>query len=388
MEISASRLRNNLEAIRAAAGDGANLVAVIKADAYGHGAELIAPVLREAGATWLGVADVDEGEGVRHALGKHDAQILIMSGMEPGDADRILKHRLTPVVWTPTHVQALETAAERVGRRVAVHLEIDSGMARQGAAPGTELEQVVDALHRSKWLRLEGAFSHLSASEVRHGEQTIGQLKQVQRAFDLLKTEDGEILIPEWIHLANSSALDEGSTTEWVHHIGAAMRAGVLARSGIALYGYCLEIENEGGGPKVAGDLRRKLQPVLTWKTHVIATREIAAGQAVGYGGTFVAERPMRLALLPVGYSDGFRRHASSGVGNGWVRIAGERAFVVGRVSMNLTVVDVTGIPGASEGAEVTLLGDGVDADDHARWCGTISYEILCGIRAKRRLVE
>ena len=392
VEISESRLRSNLAAIRAVAGEGANVLAVIKADGYGHGAELLASVLVDAGVTWLGVADAEEGARIRRALGKHDAHILVMCGIEPGDAECIVDRRLTPVVWTPAHVQALETAAERAGRRVAVHLEIDSGMARQGAAPGAELERVVDALHRSKWLRMEGVFSHLSSSEVCNGHETAAQLERLQRAFDLLKTEDGEILLPEWIHLANSSALDEGSTTEWVHHIGNAMRAGVLVRPGIALYGYCLELETENGGllrpAKPIGELCRQLQPVLEWKTHVLATREIAPGQTVGYGATFVAERPMRLALLPVGYSDGFRREASSSIGNGWVRIAGQRAPVVGRVSMNLTVVDVTEIADATEGSEVTLLGEGVTAEDHARWCQTISYEILCGIRAERRLVE
>jgi alanine racemase len=295
-------------------------------------------------------------------------------------------------VWTPSHVQRLEAAAERAGRRVAVHLEIDSGMARQGAAPGAELEPLVAALHRAKWLRLEGVFSHLSTSEVRHGERTAMQLERLQHAFDLLKTADGEVLMPEWIHLANSSALDEGSTTAWMRRIGAALRANVLVRPGLALYGYCLRIEEENGGGLsgslgAKGELCHRIQPVLTWKTRVIATREIAPGETVGYGSTFVAGRPMRLALLPVGYADGFRREASSGIGDGWVTIAGQHAPVVGRVSMNLIVVDVTEIAEATEGVEVTLLGEGVSAEDHARWCGTIPYEILCGIRSERRLV-
>lgn len=392
IEISESRLRDNVSAIRAAAGEKADVLAVIKADGYGHGAELIAPVLVDAGVTWLGAGDVDEGARVRRALGSHDAHVLVMCGMEPGDAGRIVEHRLTPVVWTPSHVEALEAAAERAGRRVAVHLEIDSGMARQGASPGAELERVVAALHRSKWLRLEGVFSHLSSSEVRHGEHTAMQLERLQHAFDLLKTEDGEVLIPEWIHLANSSALDEGSTTEWMRRIGEAMRAGVLVRPGLAIYGYCLQIENENGSglPQSSGahgELCHQIQPVLNWKTRVVATREIEMGQAVGYGATFVADHPMRLALLPVGYADGFRREASSGIGDGWVRIAGQRAAVVGRVSMNLTVVDVTEIAEAAEGVEVTLLGEGVTAEDHARWCGTIPYEILCGLRSERRLI-
>ncbi len=392
IEISESRLRDNVSAIRAAAGEKADVLAVIKADGYGHGAELIAPVLVDAGVTWLGVGDVDEGARVRRALGKHDAHVVVMCGMEPRDADSIVEHRLTPVVWTPSHVQALETAAERAGRRIAVHLEIDSGMARQGAAPGAELERVVAALQHSNWLSPEGVFSHLSSSEVRHGEHTAMQLERLQHAFGLLETEDGEVLMPEWIHLANSSALDEGSTTAWMRRIGEGMGASVLVRPGLALYGYCLQLESENGGglsqsSHAHGELCRQIHPVLTWKTRIIATREIAAGQTVGYGATFVAERPMRLALIPVGYADGLRREASSGIGDGWVRIAGRRAAVVGRVSMNLTVVDVTGIAEAVEGVEVTLLGEGVTAEDHARWCGTIPYEILCGLRSVRRLI-
>ena len=393
IEISESRLRDNISSIRTAAGEGANVLGVIKANGYGHGAELIAPVLVDSGVTWLGVNDVDEGARVRRAIGKHDAHILVMCGIEPEDADRIVEHRLTPVVWTPSHVEALDVAAERAGRRVAVHLEIDSGMARQGAAPGAELERVVAALHRSKWLRLEGVFSHLSSSEMRRGEHTAIQMEKLQRAFDRLKTEDGEVLMPEWIHLANSSALDEGSTTAWMRRIGTAMRANVLVRPGLALYGYCLEIGDENGGglsasaERAGGELCHKLKPVLEWKTRIIGTREIVPGQTVGYGATFVAERPMRLALLPVGYADGFRREASSSIGNGWVRIAGKRAPVVGRVSMNLTVVDATVIAEAVEGAEVSLLGEGVTAEDHARWSATIPYEILCGIRAAQRLI-
>ena len=124
------------------------------------------------------------------------------------------------------------------------------------------------------------------------------------------------------------------------------------------------------------------MKPVLTWKTRVIGLREIGVGETVGYGATFTAKSLMSLALLPVGYADGLRRGASSGVGDGWVMVGGRRAAVVGRVSMNLVVVDVTDMAGVAVGDEVVVLGEGVTADDHARWSGTISYEILCGIRA------
>jgi alanine racemase len=263
-------------------------------------------------------------------------------------------------------------------------------MARQGAALGAELHSVTVALRRTKWLRMEGVFSHLGSSEMRDGKNTAAQLKKLHEALGSIFSE-GE-LMPEFLHLANSSALDEGSTTEWMQRRANEISASVLVRPGLALYGYCLQLQNENvdgvqqsSGSR--GELCAEIQPVLTWKTRIIAIREIAPGQTVGYGATFVAERPMRLALLPVGYADGFRREGSSGIGDGWVRIAGQRAPVVGRVSMNLTVVDVTQIAEAVEGAEVTLLGEGVSAEDHARWAETIPYEILCGIRAVRRLI-
>lgn len=387
VEISQAKLRANVAAVRAAAGEGTELLAVIKADGYGHGAELLAPVLVEAGVIWLGVGDVDEGARVRQAVSAQNARILIMCGLEPDDAAAVIEHSLTPVVWTPAHIEALESAAERADVRVAVHLEIDSGMARQGAAPGEDLAAFLVALERSKRIRLEGVFSHLSSSEVRNGDQTARQLENLERALDQLYSSSEDPPLPEWLHLANSSALDEGSTMERQRRIAEDIGASLLVRPGLALYGYCLPLE-EGSSQSVelTGELRPKLQPVLTWKTRILATRNIAAGQTVGYGAAFLAPHPMRLALLPVGYADGLRREASSS--DGWVMIAGQRARVVGRVSMNLTVVDVTEIPEAHEGAEVILLGEGVSAADHARWSGTIPYEILCGIRAQRRLVE
>jgi alanine racemase len=216
--------------------------------------------------------------------------------------------------------------------------------------------------------------SHLSSSEVRGSAVTLAQ---VERFAAGLAQVTAAGLRPELVHLGNSSAVDEASTMGWVRAAAARMGARAMVRTGLAVYGDCLEVD---GGD---GALRGRLLPAMTWKTRVIGIREIEAGATVGYGATFTAERPMRLALLAVGYADGFRREASSGVGDGWVMIGGQRARVVGRVSMNLTTVDVTGIAGVVVGDEVVLLGDGVSAEDHARWCGTIAYEILCGVRGR-----
>lgn len=401
VEVSAERLRANVAAIRQVAGAEAEILAVIKADAYGHGAAVVAPVLAEVGVQWFGVGDVEEGVRLRttfdcedQASGRGDCvHVVVMCGMEAKDAARMLTCFLSPVVWTPQHLDVLEKAAAAAYRRVAVHLEVDSGMARQGARPGAELAALLHRLRSCEWVDCEGVFSHLCASESREprgespGAEPMTRTQEQRFAAALEQVAEAgarrEWVLPEWVHLANSSAVDEGSTGAWVRAAAERIGARVLVRPGLAIYGYCLPLD---GAPGPDGELRARLQPVLEWKTRVIGLREIAAGDTVGYGATFVANRPMRLALLPVGYADGFRREASSGVGDGWVMVARQRAMVVGRVSMNLIVVDVTAIPLVQIGDEVVLLGEGVSAEDHARWCGTIPYEILCGIRAERRL--
>jgi alanine racemase len=376
VEISGSRLIENLRAVRAAAGAGVETLAVVKANAYGHGATAVARALVAGGARWLGVNDIEEGTELRRALGEGSTRLLVMCGMDLADAPGIVAHGLTPVVWTPEHVDAMERAARDAGHRVKVHLEVETGMARQGAGVGAELASVLERLAGSKWLECEGVMSHLACSEVVGSNVTQAQRGRFAQA--LMQVAAAGIR-PELVHLGNSSAVDEGSTMEWLRETAQRMKATPMVRTGLSLYGYCLEME---GANQLQGKLRSRLRPVLTWKTRVTGLRELAAGATVGYGATFTASHPMRLALLPAGYADGFRREASSGAGQGWVVIAGKRAPVVGRVSMNLTTVDVTAIPEAALGSEVVLLGEGVTAEDHALWCGTIPYEILCGIRA------
>jgi alanine racemase len=374
MEISGARLVENLRAVQAVVGAGVETLAVVKANGYGHDAALVAGVLAGAGLRWLGVSDVAEGARVRSVT---DARVLVMCGMELGDAPALVAARLTPVVWTAEHVAAMDAAAEIAGTPVAVHLEIDTGMARQGVVAGPELAKVLERLAGSQWVRCEGVLSHLSSAEVSGSAVTAAQRERFEAALEQVAATG---IRPELVHLGNTSAVDEGSTMEWVRATAARVGARAMVRTGFAVYGHALPVE---GG---AGELISRLKPAEAWKTRVVGLREIEAGATVGYGATFVALVPMRLALLPVGYADGFRREASSGMGGGWVMVAGDRAGVVGRVSMNLTTVDVTGLV-VEVGDEVVLLGDGVSAEDHARWCGTIAYEILCGVRARAVLV-
>ncbi|HEY4359119.1 MAG TPA: alanine racemase [Acidobacteriaceae bacterium] len=377
VEISGERLASNFRAVQTAAGEGVEVLAVIKANAYGHGATLCAPLLVGAGANWLGVSDVEEGIAVRHVLGQDDTRILVMCGMEKDDAAELLAHNLTPVVWAPSHIEALEAAAAGANTRCRVHLEIDSGMSRQGALPGDDLQNIIAALNKSTRVLCEGLMTHLCCSETAGADTTDSQWQQFLLASDMLFVNQ---LMPEFIHICNSSAVDEGAPLKWLRERFDDGDTQLMVRTGFALYGHCLPIDgDEAHAPLLAPELAT----VLTWKTRVIGLRDIAPGTTVGYGATFTAAQPMRLALLPIGYADGFRRAGSSGIGDGWVVIHGMHAPVVGRVSMNLTTVDVTNINDVAEGTEVTLLGEGATAEDHANWSGTIPYDILCGIRAR-----
>ncbi len=373
VEVSGARLVENLRAVQAVVGADVETLAVVKANGYGHDAVLVARVLVEAGVRWLGVSDVEEGARVRAAVGE-GPRLLVMCGMEVADCREVVAQRLTPVVWTVEHVAAMEQAAEEAGHRVRVHLEIDTGMARQGIDLGG-LAEVAERLAGSEWVVCEGVLSHLSSSEEVGSEVTERQRAKFAAALDVVVAMG---VRPDLVHLGNTSGVDEGSTMEWVRWAAERMGARAMVRTGFALYGHCLPLDTGA-----VGALGAQVQPVLTWKTRVIGVREIGTGSTVGYGATFVAKSLMRLALVPVGYADGFRREASSGMGDGWVMVAGQRARVVGRVSMNLTTVDVTDIAKVAVGDEVVLLGDGVSAEEHAGWCGTIAYEILCGIRAK-----
>ena len=370
IEVSEQRLGSNLHAIQAAALD-ATVLAVIKANAYGHGAELCAPILVRAGATWLGVTCASEGARVRKTLRRAglEADILVMSGFLPEDAAPIHQHGLTPVLWTEEQIGWL---SDFPGTRV--HVEVDTGMGRQGVSPGAALEELFAAIDRSG-LVVDGVFTHFCSSERAGEEITARQQERFSRVIGQVQRIG---LRPAWVHAANTSAVDNPVPGgAWLERTAAELGARILVRTGLSLYGYCLPIENSG-----APRLQPALQPVMTWKAHVLAVRNLAQGETVGYNATFTAEQPMRVALLPVGYADGLRRELSSAGGQprAWAMLHGQRAAILGRVSMNLTVVDVSSIPEVRAGDEAVILGDGMTADDHARLAGTIAYEILCGV--------
>jgi alanine racemase len=371
IEISAERLTANYHALQAAAGDATEVLAVVKANAYGHGAGTCSAILAGAGARWLGVTCAEEGVRVRALsnVAKTAVDVLVMSGFLAPDVPLMMEHSLVPVLWTQEHVRWLQAA-----RGTRVHVEIDTAMSRQGVLPGAELAALLDAM-AAAGLVLDGIFTHFASSEEAPSPLTQAQQRRFEQAVAQVR-EAG--LRPAWVHAGNSSTVDNpAQPTPWLAALAATVGARAMVRPGIALYGYCLPIDG-AASPQV----RPHLEQVMTWKARVLSVRDLVAGESVGYNGRYTATAPMRVALLPVGYADGLRRELSSTneKPGGWVMIAGRRAAILGRISMNLTVVDVTAISGVQAGDEAVLLGDGVTADDHARLAGTIAYEILCGI--------
>jgi len=393
VELSSERLAANYRALAEAAGAGVSVLAVIKANGYGHGAALCAPVLVRAGARWLGVTDAAEGAAVLGSLNavKPQPRILVMSGLLAEDAPGIVAHNLTAVVWNVEQMQWLASAALycHARRPLPVHLEIDTGMSRQGVPPGAELDSVLAWLAAHPEISLEGVLTHFASAEVAGSQQTE---RQRERFEDACRAVAAAGLRPVSVHASNTSSIDNPTLPDhhsWLTQLASGLGAQPMVRTGLGLYGYCLPIEcGHGFTGAVAAKLCCKLRPVMTWKTRVIAVRDVDAGEAIGYNGIFVAERPMRIALLPVGYADGLRRELSSGNAcpGGWVMIRGQRAPIVGRISMNLTTVDVTGIRNVSAGDGVIVLGEGITAEEHGRLARTIAYEILCGVRAEPRL--
>lgn len=377
-EISASRLATNFRHTRAAAG--MELLAVIKADAYGHGAELCAPILAGAGAAWLGVTSVEEGVRVKASLGMLPhflmPRILVMCGVWNGEAAVAVEHGLTPVVWEEYQLRLLEEAARKrslAPGSFAIHVEVDTGMARQGVL---DLAAFAALLAEDSPLRIEGVMTHLGSTEEADSPLNHEQMHRFAAQVSASK------LHLDWVHAGNTSGVDAAQILTEIKSIAATCGAQPMARSGLAMYGYALPLTGDAE-PHV----RSALQPVMTWKTRVISLRDVPTGATVGYNATFTAPQPMRLALIPVGYADGLRRELSN---RGHVLVHGQHAKIVGRVSMDLTILDVTNIPGAVIGDEVTLIGDGVPVEEQAALAGTIPYEILCGIsdRVPRMVVE
>lgn len=351
-------LRLNFHAVRAKVGPSVKILSMVKANGYGHGAAAVAKTLAAAGGDAFGVATLEEGLELRRSGIR--LPIVVLAGAYLDQLDELLAYELTPVAYDLSSLQQLDSAAAARGAELGVHLKIDTGMGRLGFL-AAEAHAWIPWIKNLRSLRIEGIFSHFSQAESVDGTYTQRQLRAFNEVLDRLRA--AAIPMP-LVHLANSAAT---ITLPQAHFD--------MVRPGIMLYGVY---------PSAAMAQHIDLKPVLTWKTAVLQLKKVPAGTAISYGQTFVTLRESLIATLPLGYADGYPRALSN---RGQALVRGQRAPIVGRVCMDLTMLDVTDIRNVRQGDEVILLGRQggaeISADEVAGWADTISYEILTSIGAR-----
>ena len=379
-EIDLNAFKHNLGRIRSLLKPQVKIMAVVKADGYGHGAVPCARAALEAGADWLGVAILEEGVELRNS--GIDSPILVMGSIFPDDGKDLVHYDLSTSVSGFALAQALSRQAEKQGKTVGVHIKIDTGMGRLGMRP-EDLPNFVEQAQELKNLRMEGIFTHLSSADEADPEFTLGQLSRLSQAVDSMKSKGIELSM---VHAANSSAILNFPDS----HLD-------MARPGIVLYGTLglggkYSNPNQTASPGVSNLSPRRVvpsvsklalrqEPVMRWKSKILQINKLPKGTPVSYNRKFTTGRESLIATLPVGYGDGLNRALSNNMD---VLVRGQRAPQVGTICMDLCLIDVTDIKGVQCEDEVVLFGqqenETITVDEMSERCGTISYEILCNV--------
>jgi alanine racemase len=378
-EVSASALTHNLRAIRNFVNPPdekrktpRKVLSIVKGNGYGHGGPQVAKILEKAGSDWFGVTCTNEGIDVRKAGVRKP--ILVLTSFWPGEETNLLKYDLTPVVHRCEQLKALDrvTAKRSPRKPVSFHLKIDTGMNRLGIATG-DVECFASQLAKCKHLRLGGVMTHFASSEAfapsPQGQQTLEQEQNFYAALDRLRKLGVDTGI---VHMANSAAIAVRPES-W----------GDMVRPGVILYGY-----HPGYDPpeqRAEAERRLPLKPVMSLRTRVISLRRVPVGGGVGYGAKFTAQRPSVIAVLAAGYGDGIHRSLSNS--RGCVLVRGKLAPIIGIVSMDVTMIDVTDVANVEVGDIVTVYGtDGEHvhpANAVARSIGTVTSDLLCAVTAR-----
>jgi alanine racemase len=348
--IDLDRFERNVDVISRSLPPGARLVAVLKADGYGHGAVELAKRLMADRVAMIAVALLEEALELRRA--GVDLPLFVLGPLSKKQVEIALDNGITIGVVGPEELAFVCEVAR--DRDLGVHLKLDSGMGRMGVLE-SELPRVIEMIRATPRLRIDGIYTHFANADDAADSFTELQIANYDRMLAVLR--EAGIAAPLH-HFANSAATLRGL-----------VRPGDFARVGIALY-----------GPETITIATGTIEPVLRWRTEIMRLKELPAGHAIGYGTTFHTTRSSRIATLPVGYADGYDRLLSN---NAEVIVRGQRAPVVGRVSMDLVTIDVTDIPTTSIGDEVVLLGDGITTEELAKRSQTISYEVFCRISAR-----
>ena len=355
VEIDPGRIVQNFR-ICSSLAPGKRIMAVVKANAYGHGDVEVASALESAGCDFFAVAN--PSEALRLRRGGIRGDILILGFSTPDALPDLIEHNIIQTIVSAEHAEMMKA------RDLRVHFAVDTGMNRIGL-DGEDTDECERTIREySDIFRVEGIFTHLCVAD--EPEEDAFTRRQAE-LFYKLADRISDMRLPS-VHCLNSAGIMRFTDSD----------RGSVARLGIALYGY---------SPDPALALPGGVLPALEWKTRVSTVKTLTPGETVGYGRAYKAESPVRVATLTAGYADGYSRRLSCG--NGYVMINGRKAPVLGRVCMDQTMVDVTGIDGVGPMTEATLIGEGISADDMAALTGTISYEALCGIssRVKRKYI-
>ena len=362
VEISLKQIVENFRAVREVVGPDVEVMPVVKADAYRHGAVEVSRALVGAGARWLAVSNVEEGAILRDR--GITARVLVMADFLPAERAGLLDYNLTPVIHSLGDVAEWDRLVSARGITADYHLKIDSGMGRLGTR-GTASE-IVAAVGAAKHVRLEGLMTHFASAANYASTQTEEQVHVFQDICSELARRGVQ---PPILHLASSTPVAYGRRDAWQR----------MVRPGHAIYGYVSQVAKGTAPPPLL-----EVRPALAWKTAVLAVKDLPAGALVGYGGMYRTTQPTRIAVLAAGYADGIPHRLSN---KGRVIVKGHFAPIIGAVSMDLTTIDITHCPPIITGDAVTLLGSegsvSIDAQQIARVAGTISYSVLCGIHAR-----
>jgi alanine racemase len=361
VEVSRAQIAANYHAVRKVVGAGVEVMPVVKADAYRHGAIEVSRTLEEQGANWLAVSSTDEGVSLRDAGIR--ARILVMADFLPFTREVMLAYGLTPVIHSLQDLNELDRLAAERAQKCRYHLKIDTGMGRLGVQ--ADAGEIAGAILAAKNLELEGLMTHFASAANYQTSQTEQQSTLFDQLAEGLRSAG---VHPALVHLSSTIPVAYGRQTAWRN----------MVRPGHAIYGYVSPARGHAPGKIL------NVKPALTWRATVLSVKELPAGSLIGYGGMFRAMRPMRVAVVAAGYADGVPHRLSN---RGSVIVNGRLAPIIGAVSMDLTSIDVSESPETRVGDAVTLLGSegkvSIDAQQIARLAGTISYSVLCGIHAR-----
>ncbi len=359
LEINLDAIAYNIKKIRHIVGKNTQIISVVKANAYGHGAIEVSETLLENGVTMLAVGVIEEGIALREAGIK--APILICGLTTNDQLESLVMYNLTATVCRLKTIQTLSRIASKNKKKIPVHIKVDTGMGRLGI-PGEDTLNFVKEISQINNMQIEGIFTHFAATNEEDGNYTGRQFEKFKKA--LLQLEKEEIDIP-LRHIANSATILNSSC----FHLNA-------VRPGIIIYGL---------SPSPKAKRTVQLKPAAEFKTKIVFLKKVSAGESIGYGGTYTTTKPTRIATLPVGYADGYSWLLSN---NGEVLVRGERAPIIGRICMDLCMIDVTHIRGVQVGDDVVLWGkqdsEMISAEEVAEKMGSIVYEVICMVDKER----